>query len=327
MPCARAVAETSRGPAKRDSTIRTRSAALHRRQLPNSTISSRDAVDILKVVHKVREQSDSHRDRRPSAEDYGTDATSAGLRVTKRESSVDAAHDEPKPAADGVWIVDSGPIGRVIRMPIRMTVLRLASGALWLHSPTPFTPALRDALESLGPIGHIVAPNSAHWMFIEAWQDACPDAVVWAAPGLQARRAVRRSRVRFDHTLNGVGPADWEGEIDQIIVPGGAGFREAAFLHRASRTLVLTDLIVNLEAQTLTPLTRAFAWATHMLAPNGSTPNYLRLVLRLRRAAATAALARVIAWAPERVIFAHGAWFDRDGAARLRQALCWLVKT
>jgi hypothetical protein len=59
---------------------------------------------------------------------------------------VDAAHDVPMPIADDVWIVDSGPIGRVIRMPIRMTVLRLVSGALWLHSPMPFTPSLLQAL-------------------------------------------------------------------------------------------------------------------------------------------------------------------------------------
>ena len=45
--------------------------------------------------------------------------------------------DVMKPVADGVWIVDSGPL-RVLGMPlpVRMTVVRLASGDLWLHSPT-----------------------------------------------------------------------------------------------------------------------------------------------------------------------------------------------
>jgi hypothetical protein len=48
MPCACAVAETSRGPAKLDSTIRSRSAALHRRRRPSSTTSNRDTEAILR---------------------------------------------------------------------------------------------------------------------------------------------------------------------------------------------------------------------------------------------------------------------------------------
>ena len=51
--------------------------------------------------------------------------------------------DTPKPVAAGVWVVDSGP-QRVLGLPIplRMVVLRLADGGLWLHSPTRFSPAL-----------------------------------------------------------------------------------------------------------------------------------------------------------------------------------------
>jgi hypothetical protein len=33
----------------------------------------------------------------------------------------------------------------------------------------------------------------------------------------------------------------------------------------------------------------------------------------------------VIAWEPERVIFAHGRWFDREAAAYLRRSLSWLT--
>jgi hypothetical protein len=33
----------------------------------------------------------------------------------------------------------------------------------------------------------------------------------------------------------------------------------------------------------------------------------------------------MLAWSPERVIFSHGRWFDRDGAAALRRAFAWLL--
>ncbi len=76
--------------------------------------------------------------------------------------------DMPKPVADGVFIVDSLLPGRLGSfLPVRMTVVRLSNGDLLLHSPTGFKPALQRALEAIGPIRHLVAPNFAHWMFLQ----------------------------------------------------------------------------------------------------------------------------------------------------------------
>lgn len=235
--------------------------------------------------------------------------------------------DTLKPVAENLWIVDSGPLGKWMRLPVRMTVARLGSGELWLHSPTRFTPALRAELAALGPVAHLVAPNSAHWMSLPDWQRACPETTTWAAPGLRDRASVRKSGLRLDFDLSDAPPAAWDGDIDQVVVPGGAGFREVAFLHQSSRTAVLTDLIDNLEPSQLPLATRMFAGLAGALAPDGKAPIYLRAVVKLRRHDAAAAAARVIAWNPERVIFAHGTWFAQDGAARLRRSLDWLVET
>ena len=84
--------------------------------------------------------------------------------------------DTLKPVTNGVWIVDSGPIAAMgfVQLPIRMTVLRLNDGSLMLHSPTRFTATLKQELEQVGLIAHLVAPNSAHWMFVKEWQTAAP---------------------------------------------------------------------------------------------------------------------------------------------------------
>lgn len=235
--------------------------------------------------------------------------------------------DTLKPVAEGIWIVDSGPI-RILGMPlpVRMTVVRLASGAMWLHSPTRHDEGLRREIEGLGPIRHLVAPNIAHWTFVQEWQRHCPEALTWAAPNLRERAQVRKAGLRIDRELAGAGPEAWEGAIEQAVVPGGAGFREVAFLHRPSRTLVLTDLVVNLEPDKLPLPTRLFGRAVGVLAPHGRAPAYLRLIIRLRRREAVEAARRLVAWEPERVIFSHGAWFERDGAARLQRSLAWLVE-
>ena len=112
-----------------------------------------------------------------------------------------------KPVAEGIWIVDSGPL-RVLGLPlpVRMTVIRLSTGELLLHSPTRFDEDLRREMERRGRIRHLVAPNSAHWCFLRDWQRNCPDAVAWAVPGLHGRRQVRKSGVRLDRDLTEAPP-------------------------------------------------------------------------------------------------------------------------
>jgi hypothetical protein len=234
--------------------------------------------------------------------------------------------DRLKPVAEGIWIVDSGPLHLVgLSFPVRMTVVRLSSGSMWLHSPTPFNAALKDEIERIGPIRHLVAPNFAHWMFVKDWQREVPETIAWAAPGLRRRGTVRRSGVRFDHDLGVVPPGDWADDINQIVVPGGFGINEVAFLHDASRSLILTDLVENFEAEKLNPLARPLVRAAGAIGPDGMAPLHYRLALDGNRAAVAAAARRMLDWAPDRVIFAHGAWFEAEGAARLRHSFRWLL--
>ena len=233
--------------------------------------------------------------------------------------------DTPKPVAGDVFVVDSlmpGPLGSAL--PVRMTVIRLPGGDLVLHSPTRFSYPLKLQLEALGRIRHLVAPNVAHWMFLLDWQRACPDAVTWAAPGLRERGPVRRSGVRLDNDLGDVPPPEWDG-ITLVTVPGGLGFLEVALFHGPSRTLVLTDLVLNLEAQKLPAAIRPLARLLGVVAPDGMPAAYLRAVIKLRRASAARAAQRLLDLRPERVVFAHGAWFEQDATAALRRSLRWLL--
>ncbi|MBM1173134.1 DUF4336 domain-containing protein [Microvirga arabica] len=232
-----------------------------------------------------------------------------------------------KPVAENLWIVDSGPQEAMgLSLPVRMTVIRFGNGDVWLHSPTRYNPELRREIETLGPIRHLVAPNIAHWTHLKGWQGGCPAAKTSAAPNLRQRPQVRQAGIRFDRDLTDSPPEDWGGEIEQAVISGGAGFREVAFLHRPTRTLILTDLIQNLEPEKLPLGTRLFARLTGVDAPNGKAPAYLRFVVRLRRKEAQEAVSRLVAWNPERVIFSHGRWFDRDGAASLERAFAWLLE-
>lgn len=236
--------------------------------------------------------------------------------------------DKLKNLAPNLWIVDSGPL-RVFGMPlpVRMTVVRLASGDVWLHSPTRYDDNLRREIEAVGPIRHLVAPNVAHWTFLKEWQDHCPDALTWAHPNLRKRRQVRRSGLRIDRDLGHTAPAAWSQDLQQVVVAGGFGFREVAFLHGPSRTVILTDLVVNLEPAKLPRLMRPFARFAGITVPNGRAPIYLRFIIRIRRRMAARARDTLLKTQPGRVVFTHGLLFYRDGAAQLRRSLRWLGKS
>ena len=76
-------------------------------------------------------------------------------------------------------------------------------------------------------------------------EGALPEARAYAAPG--ARANTRESVLPASMpTSSDEPPPEWQGEFEQVLVPGDY-MTEAVFFHRASRTLILTDLIENFE--------------------------------------------------------------------------------
>jgi hypothetical protein len=233
-----------------------------------------------------------------------------------------------KPVAEGIWIVDSGPfrVAGLISVPVRMTVARLNNGVMWLHSPTKWSEGLQRNVERLGPIRHLIVPNPFHWSFVREWQAHCPDARVAAAERTKSRWIARWHGPTIDCEI-GDGPhPDWSGDFDQVMVRGRFLFRETVFFHRASRTAILTDLVVNLDADKVPVWQRAGVSAVGSMGPRGKAPFYARMAYRMNRAQAAPAVARLIAMNPERVIFSHGQWYTHDGAARLAASLRWLIR-
>lgn len=231
-----------------------------------------------------------------------------------------------KPVADNIWIVDSGPfrVAGLIALPVRMTVIRLKSGSMLLHSPTRWSDLLQRDIETLGLVRHLVAPNPFHWNFVREWQKHRPEARVWAAQGTRERWIVRLRGPRIDGEIADTPVPDWADELDTIMIRGRV-FREVAFFHRASRTAILTDLVANLDADKVPRWRRSGVSALGALAPEGTAPVYARMMYRMNRREAGAAARRLVALNPERVIFSHGRWYQRDGAARLARSLAWLT--
>jgi short-subunit dehydrogenase len=228
-------------------------------------------------------------------------------------------------AADDVWIVDDTPIQAAgLRLPVRMTIIRLSNGALLLHSPIRYSPSVRTELEQIGPIKYLLAPNVAHWMFLSEWQRALPEAITFAVPGLASRKQVQAAGIRIDRELSDDNPEEWADDIETVLVRAPL-FCEAELFDKRSRTLILTDVVQNIDPEALSYPARTAIRLLGISKPDGMAPIYLRLIIRLGGRSVQAAAQRLISFAPQRVIFAHGEWFDNHATERLRQSLRWLL--
>src|SRR5262249_20785049 len=150
----------------------------------------------------------------------------------------------------------------------RMTVVRLGNGDLFLHSPIAYDAALSDELASMGRVRHLVSPNQFHYAHIGEWSRAFPDALTWASPGVRRMARARGIDVQFNRDLGSSAREEWRDDIDQTAIPGGI-FGEIVFFHQRSKTLMLTDTILNLELDKLTQPWRFATRMTGMYYPRG----------------------------------------------------------
>ena len=228
-----------------------------------------------------------------------------------------------KPLGRDIWIVD-GPVVRAHHLfgaqtlTTRMTVARLADGRLWLHAPVELNPGLEAEIRALGRVAALVLPNRLGGETLGDWQAAFPGAFTWGAPGLAATAS--ECGFRIDQELVGRPPSAWSGAIAQLLVRGRF-LTEAVFLHRRSRTLVLSELIYNFERGRR----GGGLWRSvlRLGRERGGTPPDLRLDFLWRRPEVRAAVETMLGWRPDRVVLAHGQPFLHDATAELRRALAW----
>lgn len=231
---------------------------------------------------------------------------------------------EPTPAspaplteiADGVWIARAPVRFLGLRLTSTMTVLRLAGGALLVHSPVALSEERRAAVERLGSVTHLYAPNLFHHLHLGAWSDAFPEARVHAPAGL----AKKRPDLRIDRALRVDSGAELAKMVDEIHVEG---FRleESVLFHRSSRTLVVADLVHNIgrpEHAWTALYTRAMGFYDRV-----ALSKMLRWTAITDRRAMRSSVDRLLELPFERVIVGHGAPLESARPA-LSTACAWL---
>jgi len=217
-----------------------------------------------------------------------------------------------------LWTTDAPLRFFGLEVGARMTVVRLPDSRLLLHSPIAATEELVREVEAVGRVAYIVAPNRFHHLFVGDWQRACPDALLYVAPGLDTKRA----DLAIEGVLGDEPEPGWRDDLDQILLGGFPFANEIVFFHRPSATLIATDLAFNV-CDSSPPLTR-------ILFRLGGTygrlsPTLLERLLVRDRTAFRQSLERILEWPFERVVVAHGEVSEKGGREELIRGYSWLL--
>jgi hypothetical protein len=198
-----------------------------------------------------------------------------------------------------------------------MTLVRLAGGGLFVHSPIPLEDEIRKRVDALGPVAAIAAPSRFHHLWAGEWKRAHPGALLCACPGLERKRP----DLPWDRVLGDEPEPLWRGELDQACFGARSLEHEVVFFHRASRTLVCCDAVFHLSAHP-SRLTRLVALLLGNRRPGATWLE--RILMRRDRRAAREQVDRMLAWDIDGIVLSHGPPIAHGGREVLRRAYAWL---
>jgi len=163
---------------------------------------------------------------------------------------------------DKIWTFDQKFGILNVQVPVRMTVVKLSSGGLFVYNPVAATPECLDMMKELvkqyGPVKHIVLGTVAieHKVYAGVFAQKFPSAKIWLQPGQYAFPSnLPDTFLGFPpgRTFNmpkniGEAPDDWsdfEFETLGPFISRDGAFGETVFYHKPTESLLVTDTVLE----------------------------------------------------------------------------------
>ena len=208
----------------------------------------------------------------------------------------------------GLWCLPGRFGSRLMPGSTRMTVLA-GDGGLVLHSPVAVSPGDVAAIEAIGPVAAILAPNTYHYLYLRAAAEAFPAARVLVPDGLESKIGP----VPRAEAIGRAHPPALPGGIEHFIVERHA-VRECLLFHRPTRTLVTADMLYNYQPENGRAEKLMFRLIGCYGAPKVAF--YHRFAIR-DKAAVREMVEAVRSWHPRRIVLAHGRILESEDSAEI----------
>jgi hypothetical protein len=215
---------------------------------------------------------------------------------------------------ENIWVHEDEMVLLGSPLALRMTIVKLVNGQLWVHSPTPISDELVEEIARLGEVGYIVSASNGHNLYLREWIDAFPGAEIVVSGGIPKKLGLKGG-----FTVLGPGFENiWSDDLDWEYMSGVEFFNESVFLHRKSKSLIVTDFIQNYQIAKPT-FVQKYIFGSLGFKEICIAPPLKWGIFYKDRAAFRASAARIKQWEFDRIIVTHGdvidqtpmEWFDR----------------
>ena len=216
------------------------------------------------------------------------------------------------PVAENVWTLKyplpvlGNNFGRTV------TVVRLRSGKLVIHSTGPFAALEIQAIRELGEPGWLLDATLFHDSFAKEGCRAFERVPYLAPPGF---RNVAEVQTRSLYPP----PAEWGEELQVQPLAGMPKVQEHVFFHRPSRTLIVCDMFFNF-GRSASAWSRFFARYLMGLKNGVGMSAFFRMSIK-DRAAFIESVRPMLGWDFERIIVGHGDVIAADAQRVFREEL------
>jgi hypothetical protein len=163
---------------------------------------------------------------------------------------------------DRIWTLDQKLGILNVQVPLRMTVIRLSDGGLFVYNPVAATPEvvgmIRELERKYGEVRHIVLGSVAieHKVYCGVFAQKFTNAEVWVQPGQYSFPnnlpmpwlGFPADRTKMIPWRREDAPSDWsEFEFQTLgpLISKDGAFGETVFFHKPTETLLVTDTVLE----------------------------------------------------------------------------------
>lgn len=214
--------------------------------------------------------------------------------------------------AKNIWLL-SYPLNLLgLNLRRNVTVIRLFSGKLVIHSTGPFSGEDVVLISALGEVGWICEVMLRHDTFSKEGRAAFPDVPFLAPEGFGQNQEF------VTHTIVPT-PQEWSDELQAIELQGIPSMRETVFFHQPSRTLIVADLVFNFPYNE--PL-----WSELMLRAAVGSKHHPGMSRAFKLAikdenAFQQSISQMMGWNFDRVVVGHGEVIESGGKEKVASVL------